>query len=328
MLFENFPPPVGAVTTRQELAQSLGLASSQSWTGGIIAVDRARQVLVFSDPAEGVKHGYTFDGWVPDGDDFGPLYLYTGAGPTGHQKLSGANAPLLTLAEKGRDLHLFVADGKVPGTGTKYQRYVGQMVMDRQPYEERWNVDREGALRRVYVFRMRPVDQQVVVHEQDLMPPAPRTTSLLIPATVNTATFTYAEQHSTDEATLGWQEPRVVRRREGALRTAFEERLVALGHEVGTYQLQIRGERGVFTTDLFDATDKVLFEAKSSSSRHAIREAVGQLMDYRRHISAPGLRCAVLLPERPNDDLQNFLQSVGIASVYRDGDDFAGYPLV
>ncbi|MFD0330482.1 hypothetical protein ACFQZC_25505 [Streptacidiphilus monticola] len=233
---------------------------------------------------------------------------------------------MLTLAEKGRDLHLFVADGKVPGTGTKYQRYVGQMVMDRQPYEERWNVDREGALRRVYVFRMRPVDQQVVVHEQDLMPPAPRTTSLLIPATVNTATFTYAEQHSTDEATLGWQEPRVVRRREGALRTAFEERLVALGHEVGTYQLQIRGERGVFTTDLFDATDKVLFEAKSSSSRHAIREAVGQLMDYRRHISAPGLRCAVLLPERPNDDLQNFLQSVGIASVYRDGDDFAGYP--
>jgi hypothetical protein len=291
-------------------------------------------VLVFSDPEEGVKHGYTFDGWAEEEDSYGPLYLYTGAGPVGDQKLTGANSSLLTHRDKDRELHLFVVAGVVEGTGTKRHRYAGQMVIDPiEPYEERWNTDPQGQERMVYVFRMRPADgTAVTIHESDVTPPAPESVTMLVPvaqaaAAETTATFTNAEVHATDTTSVGPQGPRTVHRREGILRTAFQTYLAGLGHEVGTYQIAIKGERGVLATDLVDVTEQVLYEAKGTSKRQAIREAVGQLLDYQRHIDLPDLRCAVLLPSRPSDDLCAYLEHAGIALVYATGDSFTGHPL-
>ncbi|GAA4846383.1 hypothetical protein [Kitasatospora terrestris] len=327
MPIESFPPPVDAVTTRDELARSLGLESSRSWAGGIVVVTPERKVLVFSDPEEGVKHSYTFDGWAEEEDEYGPVFQYTGAGPLGHQKLSGANSPLMTHRAKGREVHLFVAAGRVPGTSAKYQRYIGQMVLDPiEPYVERWNTDQRGEERMVYVFRLRPAEgAAVAVHEADVVLPAPVTTRLLIPAERTTAAFTTAERHITDRTAVGPQGPRTVYRREGELRTAFADFLTNRGHEVGTYQLTIKGERGTFTTDLYDATAKVLYEAKSASTRKAVREAVAQLLDYRRHIDVPDLRCAVLLPSQPSEDLRDFIAKAGLDLVFRTGDAFTGH---
>jgi hypothetical protein len=50
--------------------------------------------------------------------------------------------------------------------------------------------------------------------------------------------------------------------------------------------------------------------------------AVGQLYDYRRHVDVEGLRCSVLLPERPSADLRDFVETAGLGLVFKDGDAF------
>ena len=70
-----------------------------------------------------------------------------------------------------------------------------------------------------------------------------------------------------------------------------------------------------------DTTDWTLYEVKSSSSRHHVRTALGQVLDYRRflaHISAVG----VVLPERPVDDLIDLLRSLGVGLVVEEKGQF------
>ncbi|MBA4021701.1 MAG: hypothetical protein C0482_05010 [Gordonia sp.] len=101
---------------------------------------------------------------------------------------------------------------------------------------------------------------------------------------------------------------------EAALVDRFATWLSKDSHKVAGYRLWCRGiERPLFA-DLFDATDNVLYEAKASASREAVRMALGQLLDYSRHIS-PSPRLAVLLPESPADDLVNLLSDYGVACV-------------
>jgi hypothetical protein len=49
--------------------------------------------------------------------------------------------------------------------------------------------------------------------------------------------------------------------------------------------------------------------------------AIGQLMDYRRHID-PGGTLAILLPERPSPDLLDLLKSLAIDTIVREGSTF------
>lgn len=72
------------------------------------------------------------------------------------------------------------------------------------------------------------------------------------------------------------------------------------------------GERLV--VDAFDQVTGRLIEAKASGSRQDVRMAIGQLLDYRRHIS-PKAQMAVLLAERPTEDLLELLRSLKIAVV-------------
>jgi hypothetical protein len=69
------------------------------------------------------------------------------------------------------------------------------------------------------------------------------------------------------------------------------------------------GERLV--CDAFDQDTATLIEAKSSATRSDVRMAIGQLLDYRRHL-APKANLAVLLPEPPSTDLQDLLKGLGI----------------
>jgi hypothetical protein len=57
--------------------------------------------------------------------------------------------------------------------------------------------------------------------------------------------------------------------------------------------------------------------AKGVSDRESIRTAVGQLLDYRRHI-VPKPAVAVLLPDRPSADLLSLLDTEGIGCVFED----------
>lgn len=144
----------GSTTTRAELAAAYG---GSPHGGGIVPSNKSQNIFVFSDPAAGAEHDYTFDGRADD-DEFGVLYLYTGAGQgAGDQQMTDRNLALRNHVQAGRDVHLFVADGTVPGSETAVQRYIGQVVVDPvQPYEERWTQVDGKPGRRLFVFRLRP----------------------------------------------------------------------------------------------------------------------------------------------------------------------------
>lgn len=324
----------GDFTTRLKLAKAFGLSGGSQ--GGIVPVAAANKVLIFSDPNKGEQHGYTFDGQADD-DDRGVLYLYTGAGQSGDQQMTGVNKSLLQHAQMGREVHLFVADGFESGT-TVRQRYIGEVVVDPfGPVEERYSTD--ALKRRLYVFRLRPAPgATLALTPKDQLKPATATSVQWVPtapavseppAPVPGAKQVPTEQHATGQTTATVPGGKVtVVRREGELSTAFEAYLNAAGHVTCRFQIIIAGERGSLMTDIYDATDNVLYEAKGRSRRIDVRMAIGQLLDYRRHIDVPtGLRLAVLLPDQPSPDLAALLDAEGIALVVRDGNAFTGHPL-
>jgi hypothetical protein len=68
-------------------------------------------------------------------------------------------------------------------------------------------------------------------------------------------------------------------------------------------------------TDLFNTTRWTLFEAKANCEYRSIREAFGQLYDYRRSFPrSPSL--ATLLPKRPRPRMLAFLSHCGVTAVW------------
>jgi 5-methylcytosine-specific restriction protein A len=327
----------GVVTTREAIAATYGCGTFQ----GIEPAAEAGMVFVYSDPSAGEEYGYTFDGRAED-DEFGPLYLYTGAGANGHQKPSGRNGSLLTAADKGREIHLFVAHGKVAGSGAMRQRYIGQMVLDPiKPYDVRRGPGKDGVMRDVLVFRFRPAPGTTPAWtEADRLPAAPASDyeitepAMDVPEPValpvqSGAKVKDTEQHSTAETTADIPAgQRKVLRREGELVKAFVAHLAAAGHKTHSFQITVEGEPGALTPDLYDATDHALYEAKGQTTRANVRMAIGQLADYRRHIpNKEGLCVAVLLPGEPTADVQDLLAAEGVALVYQTEGGFFGWPI-
>ena len=70
-------------------------------------------------------------------------------------------------------------------------------------------------------------------------------------------------------------------------------------------------------TDLFNTTRWTLFEAKASPDDRRIREAFGQLYDYRRSFSRRSPSLAVLIPSRPGHRMCAFLTHFRITAVWR-----------
>ncbi|MFB7179036.1 hypothetical protein ACFCYI_15180 [Streptomyces sp. NPDC056257] len=322
----------GSVTTREEVAQTYG---GSVFSGGIVPAEASKKVFVYSDPSVGEKHGYTFDGQAED-DEFGTLYLYTGAGP-GDQKMARGNKTLMDTLTNGREIHLFVANGKEQGKKLVKQRYIGQVVLDELPYVMRKAPDKHGLNRQVFVFRFRPAPGAVLALEpQDAVKPATKNSVVDLPLdwfgqAVEAVKAKKTEKHTTSETVANIKGgPRKVQRREGQLVTAFEEHLTSIGHAFKSFQISAEGEPGPLVPDLYDIADNVLYEAKGQSTRPNIRMAVGQLLDYRRHLKdevPDGLRLAVLLPSEPTPDARAFLEAEGIALVVQNDGGFSGFPV-
>ena len=64
-----------------------------------------------------------------------------------------------------------------------------------------------------------------------------------------------------------------------------------------------------------------LIEAKNSDNRGNLRQAIGQLYDYRRFHQSP-ISLAVLLPYQPAVERLNLLRSAGIEALWPHGDGF------
>ncbi|MEJ8280479.1 winged helix-turn-helix domain-containing protein [Pseudonocardia spirodelae] len=122
----------------------------------------------------------------------------------------------------------------------------------------------------------------------------------------NSQTFDYAI--AAKEAASGIKE-------EAKLVERFAAHLEGKGHEIGRFKICPPGDDVTLYTDLFDVTANRLYEAKGTSDRVAVRMAIGQLLDYSRHIN-PTPKLAVLIPRTPTEDLLNLLSICGIECVY------------
>jgi hypothetical protein len=108
-------------------------------------------------------------------------------------------------------------------------------------------------------------------------------------------------------------------------RTFREARLVKgyekhLGRQLMSRSILLpSGERLI--CDAYDERSGTLIEAKSSATRQDVRMAIGQLLDYRRHLAPKG-NLAVLLPEPPTSDLEDLLRHLKIQIIAKRGNKY------
>ncbi len=289
--------------------------------GGIQPSNSSPNVFVYSDPQAGTTYGYNFDGWNAERT----VFLYTGEGRTGDQRIRSGNAALLKHRDTGRTVRVFVADGTEEGSGAKVQLYLGEFeVSPDRPTLTAEAPDQDGVQRTVLVFRLLPIGT-VLRRDQDgsAIGDAAAATQAE-PVDVDTAELPGGNAEAVPiEAVRAREYPvagstaATAVKREAELATRYQEHLEKRGASCVRYKLRPPGELRDLFTDLVDETANVLYEAKGVATREAVRMAIGQLLDYSRHMpSTPDL--AVLLPALPTADLLDLLSRHNIRCVYED----------
>jgi hypothetical protein len=130
--------------------------SAGSGQSGISPSRTTSNILVFTDPRSGERHGY-FDHWAPD-DSF----HYTGEGQRGDQTMTKGNLAILNHRADGRALRIFQG-----ATGTI--QYVGQFVLDElEPYTMATAPSTDnGPPRQVIRFHLLPIDRSVTTNKRE-----------------------------------------------------------------------------------------------------------------------------------------------------------------
>jgi 5-methylcytosine-specific restriction protein A len=293
--------PIGEYLTREERRTRYG----GSLYGGIEPSGRTPNVFLYSDPTEGETYGYNFDGWNEEGTAF----LYTGEGQVGDQLFRDGNKAVANHEQDGRTLRLFVADGVVEGSNTKNHRYIGAFRIDPlQPHLIEEAPDRNGDIRTVIVFRLLPVTD-AYVRESDRSQTGE-------PSGLPQATLVDAEAHETPTYEQAGGQPTTAIRVESELVARYKDHQAGEGQTLRRWKIVPPGEVRPLFTDLYDTHANELLEAKGTATRLAIRQAIGQLYDYRRHIPVATPRLGVLLPHRPSDDLLDLLRTCTISCIY------------
>jgi hypothetical protein len=94
----------------------------------------------------------------------------------------------------------------------------------------------------------------------------------------------------------------------------FAEHLRKNGDEIVSKRISIPGEPRSLRCDLYNASRDHLVEAKANTTRDSVRMALGQLADYGRFM--PSAERAVLLPERPSEDLLALLKKHDVSAIW------------
>jgi len=220
--------------------------------GGIGPSTRSPNVLLFSDPIAGEPHGY-FDGWRADG-----CFHYTGEGQRGDQQMKSGNAAILNHASAGRALRLFVgAKGQIA--------YEGEFELAPDPpfYTTDAPETRNGPIRSVIVFRLRPLDVRA----------KPSSSKLDSLGQAGIQDVPVEQQWTEKTFVAPSQEVYEAERREQALVLAYRDHLLSQGHAVSRLKILPPGEAKPLFSDLIDRTTNTLFEAKGTVERGAIRMA-------------------------------------------------------
>jgi hypothetical protein len=144
-----------------------------------------------------------------------------------------------------------------------------------------------------------------------------KSTQLMLPTTEPYFVVTKAEAKRIENA-----EAKLVNQYAGwLLRTHKRE---ALPHSLPVV-FSVDGVSGHVSCDLYDEERRIMIEAKSTTDRHNIRMAIGQLFDYSnlmQLIRGKTVKRAMLLPKRLDSSMEEFLKSIGIASIWKDRKSF------
>jgi hypothetical protein len=116
-------------------------------------------------------------------------------------------------------------------------------------------------------------------------------------------------------------QPRAAERAEQRLVLRYRDYMARKGVHVGRKLYRPAGEVRPIYSDIWVEERRALIEAKNSDDRDAVRQAIGQLYDYRR-FHEPHIFVAVLLPYKPGADRLNLLQSASVEAVWPHGDTF------
>ncbi|MFD8417395.1 restriction endonuclease [Streptomyces sp. NPDC059650] len=267
--------------------------------GGIGPSAKTPNVMVFTDPIAGEKHGY-YDGWMPDG-----LFHYSGEGQYGDQRMLSGNASILNHKAEGRALRVFQG---ARGTVT----YLGEFEVDGW-YEADAPETGDGPLRKVIVFKLRPVDTPAKEPATKL--------GRVLRNQPEPVTHVEIEQQETEKAFVNpSREPYEAERREAKLVLQFSDYLRSRGHQVHRHRILPDGETRPLLTDLYAPELGLLVEAKGSVTRENLRMALGQLADYSRFVQA--VTRAILLPSKPREDLIDLATSQECVVIWPAGKSF------
>jgi hypothetical protein len=296
MAYGEWDVAVGEHLSREQRAQRFG-GGKPGW---IEPSASTPNVFLYSDPSHGDDYGYNFDGWSPDGT----VFMHVGQGRRGDQVIRKGNLAILAHKLERNALRLFVADGLIPGTGAKNQLYIGQFEVDHaEPYVVERAADEAGEVRRVFVFRLRPVGPTLHRPQDDR---AARQTVLRGSPPVDLRSVDRAPVTPTTMAPT----------RETMLVKRYRAMLAEHGHRVRRPKPWRPGGLARMRIDLYDVTAAELYEAKGSASPANIRMALGQLLHYEQHLPEPPKLRTVLIPTRPANDLVDLLHLHGVGCVW------------
>lgn len=297
---------VGQTYTRAQLREGRG-GQRQS---GIVTPAKVPEILVFSDAAAGAAPGYNWDGWA---DATKQVFYYTGEGQTGDQEFSGGNLALRDAQLNGKAVHLFTDHGRQSGSQAVVHCYEGEFTVDPvSGWRREDGPDRAQELRSAIVFKLHRVEGSMAAGANGEEAQA-RT-----PDAVTAVTVIGAEGHHVDDFTTAGSGPTTAVRRERQLENKLKEYLARQGVTAQRLEIHVAGQGRPLLTDTWDATHGELYEAKGTATRAKIREGIGQLMDYRRHITPPPIKCTILVPSDPGADLTHLIHSCGFDLMYQE----------
>jgi hypothetical protein len=291
---------VGDRTRRREVHAAYGGQQQ----GGISTPRRIRDILIFTDPVNGARHGYDrFEGLHEDG-----TYSYTGEGQFGDQVFERGNVALRDAAKDGRTIRLFTTKGV-------HATYVGAFTTGSPTYRLETIPDNEGVPRQGIIFNLEPLDADLT----------------LLPV--------YGGSEELSDSLLAWTPPeysdvivaqelsqthgdRVVSRVEFELQGAFGNWLTAQGTKPS--RMRLPTPSSVIEPDLYVEASGWIVEAKRSAGRIHVRTAIGQVLDYAHVATAHGWPATpvILLPGQPEPDLVELIAKLGIVLAVRSGNEF------
>jgi len=130
------------------------------------------------------------------------------------------------------------------------------------------------------------------------------------------------ENHNTEWYTVNpGLEPRQAQRAEQRLVVRYRDHMAAKSIAVTRKRYFPAGEVRPIFSDAWVEARKALVEAKNSDSRNSLRQAIGQLYDYRR-FHEPDVRLAVLLPYKPVNERLDLLSSAAVDAIWPFGKNF------